>query len=97
MDLKDRRFRAVWSAIILVGMVLALAGGSPVAIIIFAQATNGLLLPLVAVFLLIAMNRKDLLGRYRNGAAANLLGGAVVIVAAGLGVCKLLQVAGLLD
>ena len=56
MDLKDRRFRAVWSAIILVGMVLALAGGSPVAIIIFAQATNGLLLPLVAVFLLIAMN-----------------------------------------
>ena len=97
LDLKDRRFRAVWSAIILVGMVLALAGGSPVAIIIFAQATNGLLLPLVAVFLLIAMNRKDLLGRYRNNTAANLLGGAVVIAVAGLGICKLLQVAGMLD
>ena len=43
------------------------------------------LLPLVAVTLLIVMNRSDLLGRYQNGAVGNVLGGIVVLVALFLG------------
>ena len=85
-DLKSWRFRAVWMTVILFGTFLgAFVGASPAQIIIFAQAANGLLLPLVAVTLLIVMNRSDLLGRYQNGIVGNILGAIVVLVALFLG------------
>lgn len=85
-DLKSWRFRAVWMTVILFGTFLgAFIGASPAQIIIFAQAANGLLLPLVAVTLLIVMNRSDLLGRYQNGITGNILGAIVVLVALFLG------------
>jgi manganese transport protein len=85
-DLKSWRFRAVWMVVLVFGTVLAaFVGASPTQIIVFAQAANGLLLPLVAVFLLIVMNRSDLLGNYRNGIAGNVLGSIVVLVALFLG------------
>jgi manganese transport protein len=94
--LKTRRFQAVWAAIVIAGTVLAMIGREPVAAIVFAQAANGILLPVIAVFLLIAVNRSELLGRYKNGIAANLLGGSVVLIASGLGVFQLLRVFGAL-
>jgi len=44
---------------------------------------------------LVVMNRSSLLGIYRNGWAANILGLLVVAIAAGLGIFKLMQVASL--
>jgi len=95
-SLKDLRFRAVWAVILIIGVVLAVFGKKPVAAILFAQAANGILLPVIAIFLLIILNRSDLLGRYKNGVVANLLGGAVVLIVSGLGAYKLLTVFGLL-
>jgi len=91
-DLRSTRFRAVWIATLLIGLFFAVIGGSPVQAIVFAQATNGILLPIVAVFLLIVMNRSDLLGRHANTTLANVLGGIVVLVATGLGFASLLDV-----
>ncbi len=89
-DLRSRRFRAVWLGVILAGtLAAATLGGSPTQTIIFAQVANGLLLPFIAVFLLVVMNRKRLMGSYANGWSANVLGGAVVLVVSGLGVWKL--------
>ncbi len=90
-DLKSFRFRAVWVVILLIGVILAVVGRRPVAAIVFAQAANGILLPVIAVFLLIVLNRADLLGRYKNGVVANVLGGAVVLITAGLGGTQLLK------
>jgi manganese transport protein len=81
----DRRFRGVWMLVLLVGTLFAAAGTKPIAAILFAQAANGLLLPVTAIFLLIIMNRVDLLGDYRNRLVTNLLGGAVVVTVTGLG------------
>ena len=92
VNLKDRRFKAVWAAIILIGLMFTLLGKSPIAAIVFAQAANGILLPLVAFFLLMVMNRGDLLGEYKNGIVANILGILVVIITAGLGIFQLLKV-----
>ena len=55
------------------------------ATIIFAQVANGLILPVIAVFLLVVVNRASSLGEHANGAIANLLGGLVVAVAGTLG------------
>jgi Mn2+/Fe2+ NRAMP family transporter len=94
-DLADRRFRLVWMLVLGAGTLAAALGTRPISAIVFAQAANGFLLPVVAFYLLYVMNNPRLLGDYRNRLASNLVGGAVVLVVAGLGVFKLLQVAGL--
>ena len=83
------KFRMTWSLIAVSGTALAVAGHQPVRAIIFAQAANGVLLPVIAVFLLVVMNRTDLLRSHVNGLMANIVGLAVVATAAGLGIFKL--------
>ena len=85
-DYTNRRFRAVWLTVLIIGTTFAAIGTKPIAAILFAQAANGLLLPVVAVFLLIIMNRGDLLGDHRNTWKANVVGGMVVITVAALGI-----------
>ena len=94
MDMSDKRFKAIWAAVLIVGGIVASIGTKPLAAIMFAQAANGFLLPIVAVFLLIIMNRSDLLGNYRNRLAANVLGVLVVLVVIGLSVFRLARVMG---
>ena len=91
--LQTWKFRAVWATVIAVGTTLAMLGGNPISAILFAQAANGWLLPVIAGFLLVAMNRKALLGDYTNRALANVLGVGVVLVVSGLGFVKLVKVA----
>ncbi len=91
-DLSDRRFRLVWMLVLGAGIAAAALGTRPISAIVFAQAANGFLLPIVAFYLLYVMNDRRLLGRYRNRWASNLVGGGVVLVVAGLGTFKLLQV-----
>ena len=95
-DLSSLRFRMVWILVLASGTFFAVIGTSPLAAILFAQAANGLLLPVCAVFLLVVMNRSQQLGDYRNGIASNLLGAFVVLVTLGLGGLKLLKVFGLM-
>lgn len=96
LDLRSVRFRAVWAAVIAAGTLFAVLGENPVAAILFAQAANGLCLPVIAVFLLRVMNRRDLLGDHRNSRGRNLLGGVVVLVATGLGLFNILRALGIL-
>jgi len=88
----DPRFRAVWIGIILVGLFFSQLGSSPVEAILFAQVTNGILLPLVVAYLLWVMNRPGIMGAYRNRWKSNLAGAFVLVVTLGLGVRSLLQV-----
>lgn len=77
-ELRDRRFRAVWMGVLGCGVAFASIGVTPVALIRFAQAANGVLLPMVAVFLLLVLNRTEILGQYRNRPVHNLAGWVVV-------------------
>ena len=83
-------------SVIVIGAGLALTGVKPVKVILLAQFANGLLLPIVACFLLYAMNHKALLGQFANSRIANVLGGIVVIVTAGLGARMVLKSFGVL-
>lgn len=84
-DLKSIPFRATWLTVILVGMVIASLKLRPVEVIWLAQVANGLLLPVMALFLLWACNHR-MLGTQRNNWWQNLLAGVVVLIATGLGV-----------
>jgi hypothetical protein len=64
------RLRAVWGAVLLAGVPFAIAGTRPtiplgfgeVSVIVFAQVANGILLPAIAVFLLLAVNDRRRMG-----------------------------------
>ncbi|WP_319370479.1 Nramp family divalent metal transporter [uncultured Ilyobacter sp.] len=95
-DFKDKKFEAIWTTVILIGIIFSAIGLKPLSAIIFAQAANGILLPIVAVFLLYAMNNKKRLGKYINTPITNVLGGIVVLVACGLGLRGILKVLGVM-
>jgi len=90
---KSRNFRIAWAMVLGTGLVFGLSGVKPIPAIIAAQAINGLLLPVVAVFLLIAVNDRNLLPKkYRNSMAWNVAMGLVVLAVAALGLYNLWQV-----
>ena len=93
-DLHSTRFRLVWASVLATGTVFAAVGTKPLLAILFAQAANGFLLPICAIFLLIVMNSEKILGTYRNTRFSNILGAAVVLVTVALGALKILKVFG---
>lgn len=95
-NLRATKFRSIWIITWVVSIPLAATRANPIQAILFAQAANGLLLPLVAIFLLFVMNRSDLLGEYKNKTVTNILGFAVVLTTTGLGVSQLLKAFGVL-
>ncbi|HPA80534.1 MAG TPA: Nramp family divalent metal transporter [Thermoanaerobaculales bacterium] len=83
---RSPRFRAVWLGVLLFGTGFGLAGVQPIPVIILAQAFNGLLLPLAAVFLWLAMNDRSLLGEHGvNTLLQNVIMGAIVVICVALG------------
>ena len=70
----DMKFRIVWLAILLIGGVFASLGFRPANLILFAQIANGLLLPIVATFLVVVMNDRKIMGDHVNGIGSNGLG-----------------------
>lgn len=89
-SVKSVRFRLVWAMVLGVGLGFGLSEVKPIPAIIAAQAINGVLLPVVAVFLWLAVNDRRLLPeRFVNKGGLNVAMGAVVAVAAALGLYNL--------
>jgi NRAMP (natural resistance-associated macrophage protein)-like metal ion transporter len=84
-DGKDLRFKLAWAVVLFSGLMMSLSGYKPITIIWFAQIANGILLPLLALFLLYVMNQSKLLGQYKNTWVHNVLGVLVILVTVFLG------------
>lgn len=85
------RYRAVWLGVLAVGIGFGLAEVRPVPAIILAQALNGVVLPFAALFLLLVVNDRALLGDGVNGPVANLATVIVVAVTVVLGTSGVLR------
>jgi NRAMP (natural resistance-associated macrophage protein)-like metal ion transporter len=92
---QGRTFRGIALAVLAIGTIVASLGIKPVTLILIAQVANGFLLPIIAVFLIVTMNRRSILGDNVNGLWSNVLGGAVVIIAAGFGVRLIMRALGI--
>jgi manganese transport protein len=85
-DLRSPRLRMVWGAVLLAGVPFAILGTRPtiplgfgeVSVIVFAQVANGILLPSMAAFLLVAVNDRRRMGGLANGPLLNGLGALVL-------------------
>ena len=87
---RSAMFRWVALSVLLAGGVFSLATTRPVALIVTAQATNGMLLPIVAISLAVIGNQKQRMGKEVNGLWANVLLAAVLCVVVGLALSRLL-------
>ncbi len=90
--LKSTKFRGIWMLVLLMGVVFSSLGLRPIEIIKFAQVANGLLLPVIAGFLLWVVNRSSVLGTYKNSVLQNVLGGVILFATIVLGIFSLLKV-----
>ena len=80
------RYRSVWGGVLLVGLAFGLSGVRPVPVILLAQALNGVVLPLAAIYLLLAVNDRELMGeKGLNRGLSNVFMTAVTGVALVLG------------
>ncbi len=88
--MKGRNFRLTWGGVLGIGALFGILDLQPIPVIILAQAINGLLLPLVAVFLIFAVNNRDLIAEpYRNSLISNALMLIIVGVACYLGLLNI--------
>ncbi len=94
-DFKSIKFRFVWMCIILLGMVFSSLNIKPIDVITFAQAANGILLPIIAGFLLWIMNKTSILGPYKNNIWQNIFGLIIVLISLLLSLTTLNKVFGL--
>ena len=86
----SRRFReapvfyGLYTGLIVFGAGFVLIPHLPLLqVILVSQVANGILLPFVLTFMLLLVNRKSLMGEYRNSILANVIAGgtSVVIIA----------------
>ncbi|NND26639.1 MAG: Nramp family divalent metal transporter [Flavobacteriaceae bacterium] len=91
-NLKSKRFRFVWMLILGLGVVSASSGLKSIEIIKFAQVANGILLPVIAGFLLWIVNKSAVLGVYKNNNIQNIIGFVILAITIFLGLKSILKV-----
>jgi Mn2+/Fe2+ NRAMP family transporter len=79
-----------WGLVMAVGIVFGVLGTRPIPIILLAQAFNGLLLPLISIFIFLIINDKKIIpSAYQNSKSANFALLAVIGIAIFLGMNNL--------
>ncbi|WP_412972250.1 Nramp family divalent metal transporter [Glaciecola sp. MF2-115] len=89
-NLAARGFKSVCIIILVFGVLVATSGFKPLAIIVLAQASNALLLPISVLFLLYVMNQKAIMKSQTNTYLSNSLAGLILLVIMVLGGNKLI-------
>jgi NRAMP (natural resistance-associated macrophage protein)-like metal ion transporter len=78
-------FYSLYTLLIVVGAGAVLIPGFPlVKMILLSQVLNGVLLPLILIFMVLLINRKDLMGEWVNPRWFNLVSWGTVVVMIGL-------------
>ena len=85
-SLKSNRFRLVWIFILITGVILSMININPIEIIKFAQFSNSLLLPIIAIILLWLINDKNIISAKYNYKYQNIFGFFIVIISLILGI-----------
>jgi len=84
-SLKSLNFRLVWISILLIGVSISLLKLNPIEVIKFAQFSNSLLLPIIAIILLWLINNKSIIDKNFSYRFQNILGVIIILVTIILG------------
>jgi NRAMP (natural resistance-associated macrophage protein)-like metal ion transporter len=86
-------FYAVIGASTLIGMSLDWFGINPIMALYYAAVLNGLAAPPLMALVIMIANRKDIMGRYVNSKASNVLGWVIVLIMTLAGVALIVNLA----
>ena len=84
-SLKSKKFRAIWIIILIIGVIVSMVKINPIEIIKFAQFSNSLLLPIIAIILLWLINNKNIISNKYSYRYQNIFGSLIVIISIILG------------
>jgi len=87
----SKQFKAVWLVVILIGFVVSILNLKPLVVIVFAQAANGLVLPVATIFLLIVLNNRQKMGNLVNTAHQNIIGTLIILIVTCLGLWNIVK------
>lgn len=87
------RYRLGWGLVLLTGLVFGVTGIKPIPVIIIAQAANGLILPVIAIFLWLICNNRSVMGTNVNGGAIDVFMSITVWVSSLLGLINVFKAA----
>ncbi|PRX46387.1 Nramp family divalent metal transporter [Salegentibacter salegens] len=90
--MKSAKFKTVWAVVLILGVFFSSLQINPIEIIRFAQIANGILLPVIAIFLFWVVNKASVLGKHRNSKLQNTLGVLVIALSVFLGIKAILSV-----
>jgi len=96
--MKNKRFKIVFSLVICFGIISSAIGLEPLALLLAAQALNGIILPIIAILIMVVANNKKRLGKYANSLKINIIGGIISLIVVVLGVYSLIDaISGFMD
>ncbi|MCT1902779.1 Nramp family divalent metal transporter [Oceanobacillus sojae] len=87
----NKKYKTVFSAVIIFGIITSGLGFEPLEVLLVAQALNGLILPLIAILIMIVVNKKNAMGKYVNALWLNIIGWLVTAVVIFLGTYSLVD------
>lgn len=87
----DKRFKYTNLGIVAIGTIVSGLGLDSLTVILLAQALNGIILPIIAIYLVYVTSSKQQLGKFANKPIMIILGSAVALVAIFLGVNSLID------
>ena len=90
-DNSDNRFKITNILIVLMGILGSATGFNPISLILSSQILNGIILPVVVIYLVYSTSQKKLLGEYRNNKFQNTIGWIVAVISLILGGSSLIS------
>ncbi len=87
----SKKFKGVWLGVIVVGFIVSSLNLKPLAVIVFAQAANGIVLPVASIFLLIVLNNRQRMKQLANNMRQNILGTLIVLIVTCLGLWNIVK------
>src|SRR3989338_2045968 len=86
-------FYGLYTAIIIISAGAVLFPQFPLLkIMIFSQVINGILLPFILIFMLLLINKNDLMGEYKNGRVFNIISWITAVILIGLTITLLVSI-----
>lgn len=87
-----KEFYILYTGILIVSAIIILIPNAPlIAISIWSQVINGILLPVILVSMILLVNNKKIMGIYVNKPSQNMIGWSAVVILTGLSVTLLIM------
>lgn len=87
----DKRFAITNAAVLITGIIIAAFGFNPIALIMTAQAVNGIVLPVVVGVTVYLTCSKKIMGKYSNNTLETVLGSLIFLISLYLGLSSVIS------